>query len=172
MDRIGNDVRCCTHDKLCRRCGPVQSSEGLLRILAAGSPCVDFSTMGDLLGFNGQTALAFLVLMKLVLTSRPDVFLFENVRGFPISALQDILKHLYDSDETMLCPSSWGFPVKRDRRYALFRLRSSVQSVIPLREFAEQSHKHFQSAMRVADVLCADLHSGCDELSASQSQRC
>ena len=51
----------------------------------AGSPCTDFSSMGLRKGLNGETMVAFLVWIRLILTHLPIIIIHENVVNFPAS---------------------------------------------------------------------------------------
>lgn len=127
--------RCFTHGKECQRLrtSPSHGSAAdckVLQLLTAGSPCTDFSPMGEMMKFSGQTAILFLILMKIVVTTMPKVFLFENVPRFPISTVEQLIGQHFCMDDSILCPSRFGFPVRRSRRYALFRQRGCVRHLL------------------------------------------
>lgn len=173
----GAGPRCYTHKQQCVRAegGAAAAAEcsghARLRIFAAGSPCVDFSMMGELLKFGGRTALVFLVLMKLILTASPDVFIFENVTGFPEKTVVSLTQGLYNSDSALLCPSFFGFAVKRVRRYIVFRKLASIVKAHPLQALLQSSRTLFTSSMLIDDSMVAVVPDGTDKLTGSRLRR-
>jgi hypothetical protein len=54
-------------------------------------PCQDYSKWGKVLQSAGPTTAFFLILMKSVLQSLPDVFVHENVTTFPMDHIVSFL---------------------------------------------------------------------------------
>ncbi len=94
----------------------------------AGTPCVDFSPRGSSLKEQGE---AFLCLLAWVAARRyhqEAVVLQENVKGFPIKLLLDLLGDLYAIENCMINPSNHGFPSERPRQYVVMRHLSKTSS--------------------------------------------
>ena len=81
-----------------------------LSVLVAGSACVDYSTFGSQQMAAGPTAIFLLLLLRMVLEYRPMIFLHENVVGFMISLLEDVLSPLYSLDESIIASEAMNFP--------------------------------------------------------------
>ena len=79
-----------------------------------------------------------LILLKSVRQGRPDVFLHENVKEFPIELFQQTLGGLYDISCCLINPGDHcGLPVQRVRRYALMTLKARITQVYPLEKVVE-----------------------------------
>ncbi|CAE8650940.1 unnamed protein product, partial [Polarella glacialis] len=77
----------------------------------------DYSKWGKVLKSAGPTTAFFLILMKSVLQSLPDVFVHENVTTFPMDHIVSFLGELYDITFSQIDPADdCGFPIHR-RRY-------------------------------------------------------
>lgn len=98
-----------------------------LSVLVAGSACVDYSTFGSQQMAAGPTAIFLLLLLRMVLEYRPMIFLHENVVGFTISLLEDVLSPLYRLDESIIASEAMNFPVERRRKYCIARLSDSFK---------------------------------------------
>ena len=83
--------------------------------------------MGKRRGFAGPTSAAFITWVFLVRRHRPRILVHENVVGFDIRALADLLADLYDYQHLELDPRALGLPVARRRRYTVFTLKSHVR---------------------------------------------
>ena len=101
-------------------------------IHCAGPPCTDFSAMGVGRGINGATMLPFLTWTKMLRTSRPLGIIFENVTRFPLLLLHSLLGDLYEIHQTVLDPTSFGWSIRRKRRYCLLTLRRATQLTRPI----------------------------------------
>ena len=74
------------------------------------------SSMGKGLGFLGNHALAFVIMIAVVRKLRPIAFLHENTRNFDYATLQMLLPE-YQLHHTFLRPEEYGCPAKRTRSY-------------------------------------------------------
>ena len=93
---------------------------------AAGPPCADFSAMGRGDGTDGVTMLVFLTWIRGIRVQRPRVIIFENVCRFPMSLLWSLVGDLYCIDHVVLNLDQLGWPIRRERRYAVLTLRRHV----------------------------------------------
>ncbi|CAE8615808.1 unnamed protein product, partial [Polarella glacialis] len=104
-----------------------RNSQGILHVLIAGSPCTDYSKWGKVLQSAGPTTAFFLILMKSVLQSLPDVFVHENVTTFPMDHIVSFLGELYDITFSQIDPADdCGFPIHRKRVYLVAHRRAVV----------------------------------------------
>ncbi|CAE8610238.1 unnamed protein product [Polarella glacialis] len=108
--------QCISHNQMCRRLHGQKLTQGILHVLIAGSPCADYSKWGKVLQSAGPTTAFFLILMKSVLQSLPDVFVHENVTTFPMDHIVSFLGELYDIAFSQIDPADdCGFPIHRKR---------------------------------------------------------
>jgi site-specific DNA-cytosine methylase len=108
---------CFTHKTQCVRVHRPAASASAIDVKIAGSPCTDFSTMGSRQTLCGPTMCLFLLLLepwrvqatpvcakpkclnpakpkpriRQVLQARFEIFVFENVVGFHLQLLHDLL---------------------------------------------------------------------------------
>ena len=106
--------------------GAVESVSGIeADIITFGSPCQDFSVAGKRAGLKGQRSSLIGEAIRLVAECRPDVFVWENVKGtFSSNAGADfwaIIKAFIDIGgyrlEWQLLNTSWFLPQNRERIY-------------------------------------------------------
>ena len=96
LSRYANDVsRHMSSYYWCHRSGRDQQIT-LGHIHVAGSPCTDFSSMGKQRGFEGPASAAFITWVVLVRRHCAWILVHENVLGFDIKALAELLADLYD----------------------------------------------------------------------------
>lgn len=100
----------------------------------AGSPCTDFSVMGQQKKLAGPTAAAFLVWVRWIRDSLPRCVVHENVKTFPVEVLKEHFGDLYQVETTVLDPRMFGWPISRPRRYSLLLLKGQVALSRPLSE--------------------------------------
>ena len=122
-------ARCTKHGGQCSReikANHESAPEGatVLTALTGGSPCIDYTTMGNQQMSAGSTAIHLLILLRMVLEWKPDLFIHENVIQFPMAMIMECLKEIYTFDSVVLTPESLGFPIHRRRQYLLGRLTS------------------------------------------------
>lgn len=127
--------------------GPVQDvrGSGIERpdIITFGSPCQDFSLAGDRKGMGGERSVLILEAIRIIIETRPGVFIWENVKGaFTSNSGADfwaILAAFANIGgyrlEWQLLNTSWFLPQNRERIYLIGHLagRSSGE-VFPITE--------------------------------------
>lgn len=127
--KLNNFDQCHKCGQQCRRLfSPPGDDDGVVTVKLAGSPCTDFSLFGSGQGLSGATVVYLLVFVKAVLQSLPHCLVHENVLGFPIDVLKNLLKDYYNCTYSTISPNEHcGVPVERDRRYAIFTLKDCVR---------------------------------------------
>lgn len=112
-------------------------------ILTFGSPCQDFSILGKGAGMEGRRSSLISYAIEAVRHFRPDVFIWENVKGVLFAKhradLFSILKAFADIGgyrlEWQLLNTSWFLPQNRERIYLVGRLAERcTESVFPIGE--------------------------------------
>lgn len=112
-------------------------------ILTFGSPCQDFSVIGNGAGLEGTRSSLISYAVDAIRHFRPDIFVWENVKGVLFSKhrtdLWSILKAFADIGgyrlEWQLFNTSWFLPQNRERIYLVGRLAERcVGSVFPIGE--------------------------------------
>jgi DNA-cytosine methyltransferase len=112
-------------------------------IITFGSPCQDISIAGKRQGLKGQRSGLFFEAIRIINECRPDVFVFENVKGlFSSNQGKDfeiVLKTfadlgLYDI-QWQLLNTKWFLPQNRERIYFVGFLRGqSRPQIFPIGE--------------------------------------
>lgn len=119
-------------------------------ILTFGSPCQDFSDLGKGAGMAGRRSSLIGYAIEAVRHFRPDVFIWENVKGVLFAKhradLFSILKAFADIGgyrlEWQLLNTSWFLPQNRERIYLVGRLTERCAgSVFPIGEVNCQNGK-------------------------------
>lgn len=112
-------------------------------ILTFGSPCQDFSVLGKGAGMEGRRSSLISYAIDAVRHFRPDVFIWENVKGVLFTKhrtdLFSILKAFADIGdyrlEWQLLNTNWFLPQNRERIYLVGRLAERCTgSVFPIGE--------------------------------------
>jgi len=88
-------------------------------LTGAGPPCVDFSPMGRQARLLGPTIPALVTWCLWLCVTQPVFAIHENVVRFPWEKLADLTGNLFTLHPLELCPSKFGWPVRRPRRYTL-----------------------------------------------------
>lgn len=107
-------------------------------VITFGSPCEDFSVAGKKAGIEGERSGLFFEAVKIIKRLRPDVFIFENVKGLlssnggadfkiVLQAFADI--GLYDL-QWQLLNTLWFLPQNRERLYLVGILRGKPRTQI------------------------------------------
>lgn len=122
-------------------------------IVCFGSPCQDISIAGKRKGLKGKRSNLFFEAVRIIGECRPDVFIFENVKGlFSSNQGKDfeiILQTfadlgLYDI-QWQLLNTSWFLPQNRERVYFVGCLRGKTQSqIFPIGESTQGSDAFHQ----------------------------
>jgi len=100
---------------------------GQIDILIGGSPCQDFSIAGERAGTEGDRGNLIWQYYRIVKECRPEVFVFENVKGFLsiekgrayvkfLNALRDLGYHCHAE---ILNTKDYGIPQNRERLYVV-----------------------------------------------------
>lgn len=125
--------------------GSVTDVSGLpkVNIITFGSPCQDFSLAGKRKGMEGERSSLILHAIRLIRECRPDVFIWENVKGAfssnnsadfwaIIQAFTNIGNYRL---EWQLLNTSWFLPQNRERIYLVGHLTGrSEPRVFPIGE--------------------------------------
>lgn len=100
---------------------------GYVDVLVGGSPCQDFSIAGERAGTQGDRGNLIWQYYRIVKECRPEVFVFENVKGFLsiekgktyvnfLNALRDLGYHCHAE---ILNTKDYGIPQNRERLYVV-----------------------------------------------------
>ena len=114
-------------------------------IITFGSPCQDFSLAGKRKGMDGDRSSLISEAIRLIAETRPDVFIWENVKGtFSSNEGEDfwtIIEAFTDIGgyrlEWQLLNTSWFLPQNRERVYLVGTLataRRGSGDIFPLRK--------------------------------------
>lgn len=127
-----------------------------------GPPCPDFSVGGKNQGRDGQNGVLAGSYIELIVTHRPDFFLFENVRGLVKTAkhrqyfneLKETLRNAgYFLSDTVLNSLSFGVPQDRDRVVMIGVLGIGCGRNIPLTENGNMDFPWLRNATFNADTI-------------------
>lgn len=112
-------------------------------IITFGFPCQDLSIAGKRKGFDGERSSLFYQAMRIINEVKPDIFIFENVKGlFSSNGGKDftaVLRTIADIGlyecEWQMCNTKWLLPQNRERVYFIGHLTGRSQPrVFPFRE--------------------------------------
>lgn len=103
------------------------SYRGYVDVLVGGSPCQDFSIAGERAGTGGDRGNLIWQYYRIVKECRPEVFVFENVKGFLsiekgkayvnfLNAFRDLGYHCHAE---VLNTKDYGIPQNRERLYVV-----------------------------------------------------
>jgi DNA (cytosine-5)-methyltransferase 1 len=118
-------------------------------IITFGSPCQDISIAGKRKGLKGKRSGLFFEAVRIIHECRPDVFIFENVKGLfssnegkdfevVLQTLADI--GLYDI-QWQLLNTCWFLPQNRERIYIVGCLREkTAPQIFPIGESDQRYH--------------------------------
>jgi DNA (cytosine-5)-methyltransferase 1 len=139
-------------------------------IITFGSPCQDFSVAGKRAGMEGQRSSLIGEALRLITECRPDVFIWENVKGvFSSNSGADfwaIIQAFANIGgyrlEWELVNTKWVLPQNRERIYLIGHLaEGSSGFVFPFREddyVSKSSTEVNSSNRRIAPTLQADYY--------------
>jgi DNA (cytosine-5)-methyltransferase 1 len=122
-------------------------------IICFGSPCQDISIAGKRKGLKGKRSNLFFEAVRIIRECRPDVFIFENVKGlFSSNQGKDfeiILQTFADLGiydiQWQLLNTSWFLPQNRERIYFVGCLRNKAQpQIFPIGESTQGSDAFHQ----------------------------
>ena len=98
---------------------PPEAFAGLV-CSVAGISCFDFSSMGTAHRFLGESALPFVIWAAERRLADEDFFIAENVPAFDEAMLAQLMCGMYDMVCLRVCPTCFGLPIARDRKYMVF----------------------------------------------------
>lgn len=113
-----------------------------INIITFGFPCQDLSVAGKREGFRGNRSSLFFEAIRLIEELQPEVFIFENVKGFFSSnggrdftiALRTITDIGYNG-QWQLINTKWFLPQNRERVYFVgFPRKRSIRGIFPIGE--------------------------------------
>lgn len=124
----------------------------------AGLTCVDYSTMGNQKRLQGQSSLALMVWVRLILQEKSKWLIVENLTSWIWQRLgsSDWLGKSYRLVTTTWTPQSFAIPVARVRTYGLLVLQDCKTSLSPWLE----APRHFSiqaPPILASSVFCPDL---------------
>ena len=145
---------------------------GQIDVLVGGSPCQDFSIAGERAGTEGDRGNLIWQYYRIVKECRPEVFVFENVKGFLsiekgrayvnfLNALRDLGYHCHAE---ILNTKDYGIPQNRERlyivgfldadRYFSFRFAPKKPLKLTLEDMLEPfvDEKYFLSERAIAGM--------------------
>lgn len=129
-------------------------SDGSLIGFIGGPPCPDFSIAGKQKGKNGDNGKLSQSYIDLIITQKPDFFLFENVKGLWRTSkhrayYEELKKELVDANyemtEELTNALEFGVPQDRDR-ILLFGIEKQVNSQLKKKiniEFGWDKYKKY-----------------------------
>lgn len=129
---------------------PGRRFKGRKTIITFGFPCQDLSVAGKRKGFDGSRSSLFFEAMRIIDEVRPDIFIFENVKGFYSSndgkdftiALQTIADLGVYECQWQLLNTSWFLPQNRERIYFVGSIGDRDRpKVFPIRECDSEVRK-------------------------------
>jgi len=120
-------------------------SIGEINLITFGFPCQDLSIAGKRKGLQGSRSGLFFEATRLIRECRPDIFIFENVKGLLSSNngkdFEVVLREIADIGvyecEWQLLNTSWFLPQNRERIYFIGHLAEAGrggQKVFPIGE--------------------------------------
>ena len=119
----------------------------------AGTPCVNFSSMGDGSKCDGRTSQHFAAWASLRLRLREPIIIHENVPEFPLAVLTKFFGHLYNIQSVELHPDDYGWASRRPRAWRVLTLKQcSIQRPVSVIENAFRR----PCAMTYLDYLVED----------------
>ena len=95
-------------------------------IHVAGTTCVDHSNYGSCKGDEGRNVKFFLIWAALMKQLLPFTILHENVAGFGVAALTDVLGSIYIICPSVSCSSLMGYPIRRKRQMCILILKAWI----------------------------------------------
>jgi site-specific DNA-cytosine methylase len=100
------------------------------KIHIAGTSCVDFSSIGQRGTTAGPTITAFAAWASLALAMEYPIIVHENSPLFQTDLLVAIFGSKYFIDSVVHCPTTFGWPVRRQRRWTVLRHKETVLEAV------------------------------------------
>ena len=118
---------CLRHDDIC----PLDEYvKGRTRVWVAGHSCLDWSTMGNRMGWLGLGTTVLLVYIFHILAALPEIVIEECTQRFDISIWKMLLGDAYHIMVRTLCPTQFGIPNERPRQYSVSVLKSTHRVLV------------------------------------------
>ena len=116
---------CANHDGICPLFPDKQDHD--ISINIGGTECIPWSTMGGCMGWLHEATIKFLIWMKEVKTARVDILGLECTRSFDEEMLKYVLSPEYSVNTAVTCPTDFGIPAHRQRKYCLASLVNTMR---------------------------------------------
>lgn len=119
-------------------------------ILVGGTPCQNFTVLGDRKGLQGSESSLFFYFTKILQDKKPKYFIFENVKGsmssnegWDFAVMQiEMAKVGYDIEWQLLNSKNFSLPQNRERVYIVGHLRGkSTPRIFPITTSSESSKR-------------------------------
>jgi len=143
-----------------------------INLITFGFPCQDLSVAGKRKGISAERSGLFFEAMRIIEYTKPDIFIFENVKGLFSSNngrdFQTVLQTIADIGlyecEWQLCNTRWFLPQNRERVYFVGHLRGrSRPKVFPFRESDEiftKSRREGKASNQFSTAITQNLKRG------------
>ena len=112
---LSRDPITCLKHGACPGCSWL--AEGGLKVIVAGTICIAWSSMGSQQREGHPTMLPFLIWIFLLRALTPDIVIHECVVPFDVDCFRKYLGATFECQTIVLNPTSFGWPVQRQRRY-------------------------------------------------------
>ena len=86
-------------------------------LFIAGFTCKDWSSRGKNLGCGGDSFLPFLTMIFELRAKKYKVAILECTKNQPDALITYFLADIYYIDSTVLCPTDFGWPIERPRKW-------------------------------------------------------
>ena len=116
---------CHRHGRACPTCPPRGDK---LHIEISGINCQPWSSAGKRWGWLDDRSIPCLILVRLILQVRPHAVCIECTPDFDFESLRRLLTG-YRGDFAIMCPTDFGLPVRRRRKYMWFDDEASLGKV-------------------------------------------
>jgi DNA (cytosine-5)-methyltransferase 1 len=141
-------------------------------LITFGFPCQDLSVAGKGKGLSGARSGLFYEAVRLIEEFKPDVFIFENVKGLLSSNkgkdFELVLRTIADIGlyecEWQLLNTAWLLPQNRERVYFVGHLTGrSKPRIFPISESDFKLHENFGKEIRLlCGTIDSNYHKGAD----------
>lgn len=137
--------------------GIKQRQGGVPLVITAGFPCQDLSIAGKRRGLDGERSGLFFEAIRCIRELRPDVFIFENVKGlFTSHGGRDFIRFLQEIADLggyecqwQLVDTDWFLPQNRERIYFVGCTGAFAgRQVFPIQNTAQKSNKLIEKEKR------------------------
>ena len=119
-----HSAMCCKHSSMRSIFPPPPAGFKGLVCSVAGVNCYDFSCMGLGKRFLGPSVVPFVIWLWERLMSEEDFFIVECTPVFDDMLLSQLLRGVYNLACLKVCPSLFGLPMTRDRKYMIATAKS------------------------------------------------